>query len=80
MIEKDERADHACLGGRQCPPDREIAEIDRARHDDLGNSVALMCVAGGRILARKETHDRLLHYSRRSPNSRNALPLAIRCA
>ena len=38
MIEKDERADHPCLGGGQCPPDREIAEIDRARHDDLGNA------------------------------------------
>src|SRR6185503_11038495 len=30
MIDKDERADHACLGGRQCTPDREITEIDRA--------------------------------------------------
>ena len=67
MIEKDERADHACSGGRQCTPDREIAEIDRARHDDLGNSVALICVAGGRILAREETHDR--SYSLLSPQS-----------
>src|SRR5262245_34098078 len=60
MIEKDKWPNHAGPSGRQCTTDREVAEVHCARHDDLGNGVALFGVAGGRVLARKETHDELL--------------------
>ena len=42
MIEEDERADHARSRGRQRAAHREVAEIDRARHDHLSDRVALI--------------------------------------
>ena len=58
MIEEDEGPDHARARRRQRAAHREaVAEIDRARHHHLLDRLALILVAGGRVLAWEETHD-----------------------
>ncbi len=57
MVEEDERADHAALRRRQCAMHLEAAEIDRPRHDDVGDRRARPGVTGDRVFGRKETHD-----------------------
>src|SRR5664279_460307 len=57
MIEKDERPDHARTRRRQGAPHvKTIAEIDRARHHDVGDCLATKGVARFRVLAGEETH------------------------
>src|SRR6185437_2587919 len=57
MIEEDERPDHArACGGQRAAYREAVAEIDRARHYDVGDGVARVGVACLRILAGEETH------------------------
>ena len=64
MIEEHERPDHARLRRRQRAPHREaVAEIGGARHDHRLDRVALEFVAGGGVLAGKETHGAILPLS-----------------
>jgi hypothetical protein len=57
MIEKDERAHHAGARRWQCPPYREaVAEIDGARHHDMGNGFATEGIARFGVFAGEETH------------------------
>src|SRR4051812_40781568 len=46
VIEENERSDHARLDRRQSPPHgKAVAEVDRPRHDDMGQSIATEFVA-----------------------------------
>ena len=57
MIEEDERPDHARARRRQGAAHREaVAEVDRARHDHIGERLAAIFVARDRVLAGKEAH------------------------
>ena len=64
MIEEDKRANHARTRRRQTAANQKvIAKIDRARHDHIGDGIALIGVAGGRIGSAKEAHGNLLKWS-----------------
>src|SRR3954463_10800807 len=57
MIEKDEGPDHArSRRGQRTPHRKTVAEVDRARHDQLRDGVAGECVARFGVLAWEETH------------------------
>src|SRR4029077_2026229 len=60
MVEKDERADHARAARRQRAMHLEAAEIDRAWHDHLRDSVARLGIAEARVFAGEKAHDALL--------------------
>ena len=71
VIEEDERADHAAFDVRQRAADRQVPEIDAARHHDEVDGVGRAGVAGGRVLVRGEGHlillDGTLRTSRLQP-------------
>jgi hypothetical protein len=57
MIEEDERSDHSRARRRQRAAHREaVAEVDRARHDHVGQRITAIFVARDRVLAGKEAH------------------------
>src|SRR5262249_7721173 len=73
MVEEDERADHSTSGVREGPADREAAEIDAARHDDLINRLAGWLVTRSGVLAREGCHGRSLGKSTPKRSSRRHL-------
>src|SRR6478736_3164052 len=56
MVEENEWANHARPRRGQRTPHGEVAKVDRARHDHLGDGIALIGVTGFRVLAGEETH------------------------
>src|SRR5262249_29599393 len=56
VIEEDKRTDHAPVDVGKRAADREMADIDAARHHDEFDGIGSARVAGCRILAGKEAH------------------------
>jgi len=60
MVEEDERPDHAPPRRGQRAPHRNIAEVDRTRHDRHLDRVAAERIAENGILRGEEAHGGLL--------------------